>query len=134
MPLAFCKARSVFVTTMTGAWPDLKLHVPSARALNNASQKRRRKMQRFATSVILSFLVFFGACETAALAATIASPALHMKAAALDDKVNSSWPTDPVQCDLILDGDIAAGDAEELQRQFKEISDGTNAFSFFLCL
>src|SRR5436190_6198879 len=91
---------------------------------------------RFRSICSLSFLLGAALCACAAMAhaAAIASPALHAKAVKADGKVSAHWPTDPVQCDLILSGDIKEGDADELARQFRAISEGSNSFSFFLCL
>jgi PAN domain len=67
-------------------------------------------------------------------AADIASPALHLKATAKSDKADLYWPTDPVRCDFILNGEIAPGDTDELERQFKRLVGSLDSFTFFLCL
>lgn len=79
-------------------------------------------------------LVGIGLHPTAAAAAHITSPALHFKAATADEATDSFHPSDPVQCDLILEGPIEEGDAGELRNQFAQIVGNANAFSFFLCL
>ena len=37
-------------------------------------------------------------------AANISAPGLHAKAVKVNDKVSAYWPTDPVKCDLVVDG------------------------------
>jgi hypothetical protein len=70
-----------------------------------------------------------------AQAARITAPGLHVKAFQADEKkTNAVWPSDPVLCDLILDGDVEQGDAASLQQNFQAIVGKMNAFSFFLCL
>jgi hypothetical protein len=69
-----------------------------------------------------------------ARAANIAAPALHLKATQANDKLSRYWPSDPVLCDLVLDGDVKEGDAAALERAFATIVGNANAFSFFLCL
>src|SRR5215510_2033963 len=90
-------------------------------------------MRLYAISLVMSIVLALSGGPEVAYAATISSPALHLKAFKADDKVSRTWPTDPVLCDLVLDGDIAVGDADELERQFKAIEWG-DGFSFFLCL
>jgi hypothetical protein len=47
-----------------------------------------------------------------AQAASITAPGLNVKAyKAGDAKATADWPTDPVLCDLVLDGDVEEGDA-----------------------
>jgi hypothetical protein len=82
-------------------------------------------------AVFVSLTVCFNG---GAHAARISAPGLHAKAVEANDKVSSYWPTDPVKCDLVLDGDIAEKDSEILQREFAAIEGSWNAFSFFLCL
>jgi hypothetical protein len=67
-------------------------------------------------------------------AANISAPGLHAEAVKANDKVSSYWPTDPVKCDLVLDGDIVEGDSTSLKREFEHIRGTWNSFSFFLCL
>lgn len=69
-----------------------------------------------------------------ARAANIAAPALHLKATQANDKLSRYWPSDPVLCDLVLDGDVKEGDAAALEQAFATIVGNANAFSFFLCL
>jgi PAN domain len=68
--------------------------------------------------------------STVAYAAEITAPALHANAPDADPV----WPTDPVLCDLVLDGDIKEGDATTLAKSFQAIVGSKNAFSFFFCL
>jgi len=68
-------------------------------------------------------------------AASITAPGLHVKAFKADDKKpNAYWPTDPVLCDLVLDGDVKEGDAALLEEKFMTIVGTMNSFTFFLCL
>ena len=69
-----------------------------------------------------------------ARAANITAPALHLKATQASDKVSPSWPSDPVLCDLVLEGVVEEGDAAALEKAFASIVGNANAFSFFLCL
>jgi hypothetical protein len=71
---------------------------------------------------------------SAAQAADVAAPALHLKATQANDKVSRYWPSDPVLCDLVLEGDIKEGDAAALEKAFATIVGNANSFSFFLCL
>lgn len=66
--------------------------------------------------------------------AEIRTPAAHKKASEANDKVDAYWPTDPVLCDITLDGNIEQGDLKKLQEGFEAIVDSMNSFSFFLCL
>src|SRR4051794_15861126 len=69
---------------------------------------------------------------SAAQAARISAPGLHVKAAQAD-KADGLWPSDPVLCDLVLDGNIEEGDATSLERKFQTLPE-MNAFTYFLCL
>lgn len=72
-----------------------------------------------------------------AVAALITAPGLHLKAYHADaSETSDTWPTDPVKCDLILEGDIVDGDAASLKRQFATIVEDSHVsgYSFFLCL
>jgi hypothetical protein len=76
-----------------------------------------------------------------AQAASITAPGLNVKAyKAGDAKATADWPTDPVLCDLVLDGDVEEGDAASLEQKFQTIVDtypfatGGYTFAFFLCL
>ncbi len=69
-----------------------------------------------------------------AQAANITAPALHQKATQASDKVSRFWPSDPVLCDLVLEGVVQEGDAGALEKAFATIVSNANAFSFFLCL
>jgi hypothetical protein len=70
-----------------------------------------------------------------AQAARITTPALHVKAYKADsEKTDANWPTDPVLCDLVIDGDIEEGDGKALEQAFGTIVGSMNAFTFFLCL
>ena len=46
-----------------------------------------------------------------AQAANLTAPALHLKATQANDKVSPYWPSDPILCDLVLEGDVKEGDA-----------------------
>lgn len=72
-------------------------------------------------------------CATAH-AARISAPGLHVSAYKSDNKVDAYWPSDPVKCDLVLDGEIGEGDAASLKQGFEKIVGTFNSFSFFLCL
>src|SRR5262249_18532418 len=67
----------------------------------------------------------------------ITAPALHAKAYAANKRTDGFWPSDPVLCDIILDGAIATGDAKSIEQAFQGIV-GTvspiTIFPFFLCL
>jgi hypothetical protein len=65
--------------------------------------------------------------------ARVTAPGLHVKAYKTGD-VSPFWPTDPVLCDLILDGDVEVGDATSLQQKFETIVGNMDHFTFFLCL
>jgi PAN domain-containing protein len=109
--------------------------VPSILSDDRAYTTGRLRM-RFRADVCLAILLLltvFSTCPTAH-AARISAPGLHAKAAAADDTVSPVWPTDPVSCDLLLEGDIADGDAAALEREFNTIVGSWHAFSFFLCL
>src|SRR5438105_14583258 len=68
-------------------------------------------------------------------AATITAPGLHIGAARADaKKADPYWPTDPVLCDLVLDGNIAEGDAKAVEQAFQSIVAVEYSFTFFLCL
>jgi hypothetical protein len=69
-----------------------------------------------------------------AQAADITAPAQHVKAWQANNESSTYWPTDPVLCDLVLEGDIVEGDAEALGKAFQTIVGTMNSFSFFLCL
>jgi hypothetical protein len=70
-----------------------------------------------------------------AQAASITAPGLHVKAYQADDKkISSYWPSDPVLCDLILDGDVKEGDAAALEQKFQSIVGKLSGFSYFMCL
>jgi membrane-bound ClpP family serine protease len=88
----------------------------------------RRRGSAFATLMALVALI------STAHAAQISAPGLHAIAVKENDKISTYWPTDPVKCDLILDGDIVEGDAVTLKQKFETIVGSWNAFSFFLCL
>src|SRR5256885_6528963 len=68
--------------------------------------------------------------------ATITAPGLHIGARRADaKKIDASWPTDPVLCDLVLDGNIAEGDAKAFERAFKSlVRPEEQGVTFFLCL
>jgi hypothetical protein len=66
--------------------------------------------------------------------AQITAPALHLKAFKADEKTDPVWPSDPVLCDLVLDGDVKEDDAASLEQKFQSIVGTMNAFTFFLCL
>jgi hypothetical protein len=67
-------------------------------------------------------------------AAEITAPALHWKVfEATENKPDSYWPSDPVLCDFILDGEIKEGDAALLIQKFKAMPE-TDHFTYFLCL
>jgi hypothetical protein len=66
----------------------------------------------------------------AAYGAKITAPGLHVKASNAD----AYWPTDPVLCDLVLEGDLEEGDAQSIEQSFQTIVGSMNSFSFFLCL
>jgi hypothetical protein len=84
--------------------------------------------------VALVFLVDPSPLHDVAQAATISAPGLHAKASADNEKINSYWPTDPVLCDLVLDGDVEEGDAASLEQKFQSIVGTQTSFTFFLCL
>jgi hypothetical protein len=71
-----------------------------------------------------------------ARAATITAPALHILAHRADaKKADVSWPTDPVLCDLVLDGNVAEGDAKAIEQAFKSlVRPEEQGVAFFLCL
>jgi hypothetical protein len=89
-----------------------------------------------------------------AQAAQITAPGLHVKAFKAEfDKLPESlitmpepgvangntktspfWPSDPVLCDLVLDGEVAEGDAASLKQNFETIAGTMVSFTFFLCL
>lgn len=71
-----------------------------------------------------------------AYAAKITAPALHWKAWRAEPKISIEWPTAPVLCDVIVDGEISEGDAKSLSDQIDAIPgfDDANWFSLFLCL
>jgi hypothetical protein len=70
-----------------------------------------------------------------ALAARITVPGLHLKAFKADEKkTDGYWPSDPVLCDIVLDGDVEQGDAASLEAKSKPIIETMNSFTFFLCL
>jgi hypothetical protein len=72
---------------------------------------------------------------SSAHAATITAPGLHIGAARADaKKTDANWPSDPVLCDLVLDGNIAEGDAKALEQAFQSIVGVESSFTFFLCL
>src|SRR6266487_973969 len=79
--------------------------------------------------VLLWVLGFYAAAN----AANISAPGLHAKAVNAGGDISPYWPTDPVSCDLLLEGDVVDGDAKELERQFAAIKH-LNQFTFFLCL
>lgn len=70
-----------------------------------------------------------------ARAATITAPGRHLGAVRADaKKADPYWPTDPVACDLVLDGNIAEGDAKALEQAFQSIVGKEYSIIFFLCL
>jgi hypothetical protein len=69
-----------------------------------------------------------------ARAANISAPGLHAEAVKADENVSAYWPTDPVKCDVVLDGEILDGDAATLEREFATIPGTWNSFTFFFCL
>src|SRR5262245_11896504 len=85
---------------------------------------------RFALFFLLTACAF--ASETRA--ARITAPGLHATAVKANDKVSSYWPSDPVLCDLVLEGAISDGDSRSLERAFKTIEGSWDSFTFFLCL
>lgn len=94
---------------------------------------------RFHLALSLPLLVLFVLLDPAgrvsvAQAANITAPALHLKATQANDKVSRYWPTDPVLCDLVLEGDVKEGDAAALEKALATIVGNANSFSFFLCL
>jgi len=50
----------------------------------------------------------------AAYGAKITAPGLHVKASNAD----AYWPTDPVLCYLVLEGDLEEGDAQSIEQSF----------------
>lgn len=98
----------------------------------------RETAWRPAASRLALFLLTLGMLLSAAppsFAAKVTAPGLHAAAVkASDFKVSSYWPTDPVSCDLILEGEIVEGDREALEKGLSTILDTWNSFSFFLCL
>jgi hypothetical protein len=81
----------------------------------------------------LVFLVDPPPLLSVAQAASITAPGLHVKAYP-DENTTTYWPSDPVLCDLVLDGEVEGGDAASLQEKFQTIVGNKNAFTFFLCL
>jgi hypothetical protein len=86
--------------------------------------------------VALVFLVDPPLLRSVAEAADITAPGYHVKAFNADDKkTDPYWPTDPVLCDLVLDGKIKENrDAKLLEQAFQTIVGTMNSFTFFLCL
>ncbi|WP_050418976.1 PAN domain-containing protein [Bradyrhizobium tropiciagri] len=87
-----------------------------------------------AISVIAALLAALMCACAPANAATISAPGFHVSAYNKNNKVDAYWPSDPVKCDLVLDGEIVEGDAASLKRDFEKIVGTFNSFSFFLCL
>jgi hypothetical protein len=79
-------------------------------------------------------LAFFFSIVTPAAAAIVWAPEEHALAVHKDNNISAYWPTDPVQCDLVIEGPIDEGDAEKLEAQFLQIRGNWNSFTFFLCL
>src|SRR5262245_19221571 len=97
------------------------------------SKNCRRISGTVTASIIAMF--FLIAAGSAGNAATISAPALHLKAYKADPgKVDPYWPTDPVLCDLVLDGEIEEGDSSELVRLVHAIANAADRFTFFFCL
>lgn len=71
-----------------------------------------------------------------ACAADISAPMLNLKAFQANNKIDILEPSDPVRCDLVLDGVIAEGDAVKLKQEFEDNSNinGSGIISYFLCL
>jgi ATP-dependent protease ClpP protease subunit len=91
--------------------------------------RRTLAITKFTSLVWISI----GVCAPA-YAARISAPGLHASAYKENNKVDANWPTDPVKCDLVLDGEIVKDDAASLKREFQKIVGTFNSFTFFLCL
>jgi PAN domain len=72
---------------------------------------------------------------SSAYAATITAPGFNYKASLQDQNVDVLTPSDPVRCDVIIDGPIAKGDAATLKQRVGELmSAPQGVISYFLCL
>src|SRR5262249_19599075 len=83
---------------------------------------------------LLALVFVLSCCMYSASAANISAPGLHVKTVKAIDKVSAYWPTDPVKCDLILDGEIVDGDEATLEKEFATIQGNWNTYTFFFCL
>jgi hypothetical protein len=93
------------------------------------------RIRSILTLPILVFLIGAPPLLPIAQAARITVPGLHLKAFKADEnKTSGFWPSDPVLCDIVLDGDVEEGDAASLEEKSKPIIETMNAFTFFLCL
>jgi hypothetical protein len=90
--------------------------------------------EMFRNSAALFFVIALSLSTSPGEAANVSAPGFHLKASHANDQVSSFWPTDPVQCDLVLEGEVAEGDAAKLKELFETIQGNMNAFTFFLCL
>jgi hypothetical protein len=87
------------------------------------------------------FLVDRPLLMSVANAADITAPGLHVKAfEANPKKIDEHWPSDPVSCDLVLDGEIKEGDAATLERKFAALVEDARkrieswwTITYFLC-
>jgi hypothetical protein len=87
-------------------------------------------LRTFISALLGILMLASGAAQTA----EITNPAHHLRALQNNDHEDPTFPTDPVKCDLVLDGDIKKGDAKVLEEKLHEIEGTWNAIAFFLCL
>jgi hypothetical protein len=70
-----------------------------------------------------------------AQAADITAPGLHRKAfEANENEIDKYWPTDPVLCDLVLEGEIEEGNAASLEQKFQTIAGEGSIFLRISCV
>ena len=88
-------------------------------AAAHSPRLRRVKVQLTGPLTLGVALADAPASMSIAHGATITAPGLHIGARRADaKKIDASWPTDPVLCDLVLDGNIAEGDAKAFATAF----------------
>jgi hypothetical protein len=93
---------------------------------------------RVRSTLILSILGLVLLVDSSLLsavhAAEITAPGLHWKVFEADKgRPYSYWPSDPVLCDFVLDGEIEKGDAALLRQKFDAMPE-VDWFTYFLCL
>jgi hypothetical protein len=83
----------------------------------------------------LAFSVDLLLLMSVAQAADITAPGLHRKAfTANENEIDKYWPTDPVLCDLVLEGEIEEGNAASLEQKFQTIAGEGSIFLRISCV